>query len=84
MNRKEELDYILAFVEENTFDAEISCQQLRSLWTAYCLHHGLDVDTRDYDDDMSTIWSVMSENEEDNAYWSDFDSLNNYLCAELV
>ena len=84
MNRKEELDFILAFVEENTFDAEIACQQLRSLWTAYCLHHGLDVDTRDYDDDISSIWSIMSENEEDNAYWSDFDSLNNYLCAELV
>lgn len=84
MSQKEELDFILAFIEESSFDEELVCQQLRSLWTAYCLHHGLDVDTRDYDADITTVWTVMSENEDDNAYWSDFDSLSSYLCAELV
>lgn len=84
MNRKEELDFILAFIEESSFDEELVCQQLRSLWTTYCLHHGLDVDTRDYDADIATVWAVMSENEDDNAYWSDLDSLSSYLCAELV
>lgn len=84
MSRKEELEFILAFIEESSFDEELVCQQLRSLWTAYCLHHSLDVDTRDYDADITTIWTVMSENEDDNAYWSDFDSLSSFLCAELV
>lgn len=55
MDREKELAYIIGFAVESCFDDELSCQQLRSLWTAYCFHHGLDADTADYDADLAAI-----------------------------
>lgn len=67
-SRRIELDYLLAFATESCFDTETCCDQLRSLWTAYCLHNRLDVDTRDYDLTLLKVWEVVSVEEEDNAY----------------
>lgn len=69
-SRRIELDYLLAFATESCFDTETCCDQLRSLWTAYCLHNRLDVDTRDYDLTLLKVWEVVSAEEEDNAYWT--------------
>lgn len=84
MDRGKELAYIIGFATESCFDDELPCQQLRSLWTAYCFHHGLDADTADYDADLATIWKEIAQTEEDTAYWSDFNSFDNFMCAELV
>lgn len=84
MNRYDELQYLLAFARENCFDSEICCDQLRSLWTAYCLHHGLDPDTAQYDNDMLTLWVEVEATESDNVFWSDFDSFDDFMCVYLV
>ena len=76
--------YLLAFATESCFDTETCCDQLRSLWTAYCLHNRLDVDTRDYDLTLLKVWEVVSVEEEDNAYWSSFDSFDDFMCSWLV
>lgn len=83
-SRRIELDYLLAFATESCFDTETCCDQLRSLWTAYCLHNRLDVDTRDYDLTLLEVWEVVSAEEEDNAYWSSFDSFDDFMCSWLV
>lgn len=76
--------YIIGFAVESSFDNELACQQLRSLWTAYCFHWGLDVDTASYDADLAAVWREIAQLEEDTAYWSDFDSFDSFMCAELV
>ena len=55
MDKKEEMAYIVAFAVEAFLDSEIDCNQLRALWTAYCLHHHLDVDTMEYDRDLKGV-----------------------------
>lgn len=82
--RTRALQYILEFVDENCFDMELACKQLRSLWTAHCLRHNLDVDTNKYDHDLMKIWESIAATEDDTAYWSDFDSFNGFMCANLV
>lgn len=82
--QEKELAYIIGFAVESSFDNELACQQLRSLWTAYCFHWGLDVDTASYDADLAAVWKEIAQTEEDTAYWSDFDSFDNFMCAELV
>lgn len=82
--RSQELQYIISFVEENCFDAEPAPSQLRSLWTTYCLHHDLDVDTNGYDHDLMVIWAQISNAEGDTACWNDFDSFDAFMCANLV
>ena len=37
-------------------------RQLRALWSAYCLRHNLDVDTRQYKDDLMILWEVVKGN----------------------
>ena len=45
MDRNAEFNYMLAFVVESSFENELSRDQLRCLWTAYCFHNNLDADT---------------------------------------
>lgn len=82
--KSRELEYMKKFAQESYFDDELSRDQLRSLWTAYCLHNDLIVDTYTYDNDIMELWSVVSLGEEDTAEWSDFDSFDNFMCAHLV
>ena len=81
---EQEFDYIVGFAVESCFDNELACQQFRSLWTAYCFHRGLDVDTAEYDAALAGIWKEVSAGEEDTAYWSDFDSFDPFMSADLA
>ena len=84
MEQTKELNFMLHFAKEAFLDEQIYADQLRSLWTAYCLHHGLDADTKAYDDDLMEVWKAVSEEEADTANWSDFCSFGTFMCAELV
>lgn len=84
MEKIQELQYIFSFADEGCFDTEPACNQLRSLWTAYCLHHGLDVDTGGYDNDLLAVWERVAATESDTAYWSDYDSFDGFMCLDLV
>lgn len=79
-----ELQYIISFAEESRFDMEPAHSQLRSLWTAYCLHHDLNVDTSGYDHDLMAIWEQVSATEGNTACWSDFESFDAFMSADLV
>lgn len=81
---EQEFDYIVGFAVESCFDNELACQQFRSLWTAYCFHRGLDVDTAEYDAALAGIWKEVSAGEEDTAYWSNFDSFDQFMSADLA
>ena len=56
-----EYEYILDFVEGCENIEVDAMHQLRALWTAYCLHYDLDIDTAEYDNRMMEIWNVMQE-----------------------
>lgn len=79
-----ELSYILSFADKGCFDTETACNQLRSLWTAYCLHHDLDVDTSGYDHDLMTVWERTAAAEGDTVCWSDYAGFDSFMCAGLV
>lgn len=90
MDRHAEFSYILRFAEKEDLSYEVCLNQLRSLWTAYCLHHDLTPDTAKYDTDIAMVWGVISQN--DTSPWNDDDkegthgfelfdlSMGAYLC----
>ncbi len=84
VSRKAELEYLQEFVRQCCFDEELGRDQLRCLWTAYCLHHGLDADTSGYDNDLMELWNATAEDEAETADWSDYDSFDNFMCRFLV
>ena len=85
-----ELEFICEFAKESDLEYEIAQRQLRSLWTAYCFHNNIDCDTRRYDNDLSTIWDTVYEN--DTRPWKDddeemtvgFDLFDDFMCGEVV
>lgn len=84
ISKEAELKYLKQFAFESCFDTEVCRDQLRSLWTAYCFHHDLDVDTASYDNDLRVVWGVLADIEGETADWSDFDSFERFMCKELV
>ena len=75
---------MMKFASESFFDDELARDQLRMLWTAYCLHTNRIVDTVDYDSDLMALWNAVSECETETADWSDFDSFDLFMCKYLV
>ena len=74
----------MEFIQKESFDVEASRDQLCCLWTAYCLHHGLDVDTSGYDNDLLRLWAAMAESGSGAAGWDSFDSFDSFMCRYLV
>lgn len=76
ISRKVEMDYLKTFVQQGCFSEELSWNQLRCMWTAYCFHHNLDVDTSGYDEDLNELWDAMGE--------PNREGFDNFMCEYLV
>lgn len=72
-----------AFIIEGDFTDENYRSQLRALWTAYCLHHKLDVDTLTYDNDLLGLWGEMHKLGNANG-WSSYTEFDDFMCELLV
>lgn len=85
-----EMGFMLKFAREEDFFFEVTRKQLRSLWTAYCIRHDYECDTKPYDDDLRWIWQALQENK--SCPWHDdeedqtigFDLFDNYMCEEVI
>lgn len=84
MNGKAELKYLKKFAEQSYLGVAVFREQLRCLWTAYCLHNCWDCDTSTYDNDLLALWQSVAENGPDTEDWDDFDSFDLYMCRYLV
>lgn len=83
INRTAEFGYMKAFIIEGYFENETEREQLRALWTAYCCHHNLDVDTMEYDNDLLGLWSEMHKLGNANG-WSEYGEFVDFMCEHLV
>lgn len=79
-----EFEFLTGYVAESCFDEEICRDQLRILWTAFCLHHDLWVDTHAYDCYLLELWEHLQETSDGTSEWEDFDGFDNFMCAYLV
>lgn len=83
INRTTEFGYMKAFIIEGDFTEDAYRVQLLALWTAYCLHQNLDVDTLEYDNDLLNLWSTMHKTGSA-CGWSSYDEFDQFMCANLV
>lgn len=80
MNENKEWEFLLGYVKDNTvyFYTETCRNQLLSLWTAYCLHNNLEVDTIMYDVELIDLWNAIPiehRRELRCSNWGEFDDL---------
>lgn len=81
ISRKAEYLYLRAFARESCFDEDICRDQLRMLWTVYCLHHGLMVDTAEYDNNLLEMWNEIGDGTSE---WDGYNSFDAFMCKYLV
>lgn len=87
----DELQYILKFARKEDFGFEAVRKQLRSLWTAYCVHNEYNCDTLHYDTKLNLVWSRLLDNKTyKDTDWQDedeilgFELFDSYMCEEMV
>lgn len=78
--KKEEFEYILAFIKEagDISTESIIVNQVIALWTAFCLHYNVTVDTYDYD------WRVMEIARTIGIEYKDLNRFYNKISQYLV
>lgn len=74
---EQEFEFIKAYAaDEERFDVG----QLRCLWTAFCIHNDIEVDTAEYDNLVHDLWNIADKQ----CRWFSFNAFEMYLCKYLV
>ena len=74
---EQEFGFLKAFAEDE--DLFLSTQ-FRCLWTSFCIHNDIEVDTDLYDSLIKELWDIA----EDKFAWISFGSFENFMCKYLV
>ena len=61
---------------------DLATDQLKALWTAYCLCRDLAPDTLDYDIEIGAVWQKVTEMLP-NPVWADFEAFDMHMGASL-
>lgn len=69
-----------------TADAMIALEQIRALWTAFCIHQDMQVDTNSYDNDLLSLWNVVAEHPQRKvcSHLQSFEAFDAFMCMHLV
>ena len=78
-----ELKDIEDFINLDCENDTLSKKQLRCLWTAYCLHNDINVDTKRYDDTLSNLYTNHICKKPFKLFTS-FDDFDAYMCEHLM
>lgn len=80
-----EFDFIKECIKENDLSYTICLEQLRGLWTAYCLHNRYECDTSSYDHKLDELWTEVCEFDiewlPDDKSYKGFDLFMGYLLS---
>lgn len=77
-----EFGYLCNFAKEADFDCEtLPAKQLRALWTAYCFHANLNIDTFECDSALNKVWKVLKDKE--SCCWDNFDEFDHFMADGL-
>lgn len=84
LNEDDEYNYLLKFAAGADFEVgELAEKQLRALWTAFCFHESLDVDTAEYDAKLRALYQQMP-GYSISCSWCDYEGFGRYMCEFLV
>jgi len=78
-----ELVYLKEFAVHNDSGDLLARKQLRALWTAYCFHAGMLVDTAPYDNRILHLWNEMEDAKQTRGF-KDFDDFDGFMCELMV
>lgn len=84
ISREAEFEYLMGYTTQCCFDVEICRDRLRMLWTAYCLHHNLDVDIAGNNNDLLKLWNGLEETGDGTSEWGSYKNFDYFMSKFLV
>ena len=86
MTEQSEWQFIVDYLKDDTTDFyNDACQnQLVALWTSYCLHNSLDVDTAMYDAVLMDLFNALSDEQKAELHCTGFSELDSMMAQWLV
>lgn len=86
----DEFKFIIDFARNEDLGYDVCYKQLRSLWTAYCLHNNIECDTGSYDSRLCDIYHALKKNTscplwvDEETEMVNFNRFDNYMCENIV
>lgn len=86
MAEKSEWQFLADYVKDDTTDFRNStCRsQLIALWTAYCMHNDLCVDTKMYDAVLMDLFNALSDEQKAELHCTGFSEFDSMMAQWLV
>ena len=84
------LEFLVEFAkaaEPGEWDHETCRNQLKALWTAYCIVNRYDVDTAGYDRDLNQLWNAVISTMDiagSSHIFADYGCFDDYMCEDLA
>lgn len=74
---------LVYFAVNEDLTINIARQQLRAMWTTFCICVDYEVDTGSYDIHLLQLWDKIN-NENPHRYFESFEQFDFYMCQLLV
>lgn len=86
MTEKSEWQFLVDYVKDDTTDFynATCCSQLMALWTAYCMHNDLDVDTAMYDAVLKDLFNALSDEQKAELHCARLPEFDSMMAQWLV
>ena len=82
MSKEREWKFLLAYADYPDTGV-LHSEQLRALWTAFCIHRDLLVDTNEYDVKLISIYGHLYHTSDTAKDHDDFNTFYNYMSEFL-
>ena len=82
--KNDDFEFVRKFARSVDFGVEIWAEQLKAVWTAFCLRWDVIVDTGEYDLMISKIHTALTESQTAGKDCPEFDEFDSYMCGLLV
>ena len=86
MTEQSEWQFIVDYVKDSTTNLRhATCRSpLMDLWTSYCLHNSLDVDTAMYDAVLMDLFNALSDEQKAELHCTGFSELDSMMAQWLI
>lgn len=83
MNHRKELECMCSFAT-TAWDAEADYELLRCLWTAFCIHQDIDIDTLEYDTGIHLLYTTLVLSNPKREYFKSQEDFDAFMCKHLI
>lgn len=82
MNHRKELECMCSFAT-TAWDAEADYELLRCLWTAFCVHQDVDIDTLEYDTGLHLLYMILRLSNPDRNFFKSQEEFDVFMRKHL-